>query len=195
MTCHPEEALGRWSLRTGRSGRVVAIVDDPGWSLADAAAAWDAEYAAGRYVEEAPVGFVDDILTAAVPRHLRHGVYISCGNGRNLAPMLDAGLDLTALDISTEAITQLRRCRPDRIDKLIVGDVTMLPAAVRYGWSSEYKCSSTAPAPRPISTSPKPPDESRPAGCPAFGSTPPTPTSSTRTSTVGSDLATDESAV
>jgi hypothetical protein len=46
--------------------------------------------------------------------------------------MLDAGLDLTGLDISAEAIRQLRRRRPDRADKLIVGDLTALPASARH---------------------------------------------------------------
>ena len=41
-------------------------------------------------------------------RGLRHGLYVGCGNGRNLLPLLDAGLDLTGLDISRQAIAQLR---------------------------------------------------------------------------------------
>ena len=97
-----------------------------------AAARWDAEYAAGRYVGEPPVAFVDDILAAARQRGLRHGVYVGCGNGRNLLPMLDAGLDLIGLDVSAEAIGQLRRHRPDRAGKLLVGDLSALPANARY---------------------------------------------------------------
>jgi hypothetical protein len=96
------------------------------------AASWDAEYAAGRYAGDPPVGFVDDILAAAAPRRLRHGVYLGCGNGRNLLPMLGAGLDLLGLDISAEAIGQLRRRRPDRAGQLIVGDLTTLPPMARY---------------------------------------------------------------
>ena len=97
--------------------------------IGDAASAWDTEYARGRYRDEPPVGFVRDILAAATDQRRRSGVYIGCGNGRNLLPMLDAGLDLTGLDISAEAIDQLRRRRPDRADKLIVGDLTALPPA------------------------------------------------------------------
>ena len=65
---------------------------------------WDAEYAAGRYSRDAPVGFIRDVLAAARQRGLRRGLYVGCGNGRNLVPMVDAGLDLTGLDISAEAI-------------------------------------------------------------------------------------------
>lgn len=97
-----------------------------------AASAWDTEYAHGRYRDEPPVDFVADILATANERRLHGGVYIGCGNGRNLLPLLDAGLDLIGLDISTEAIGQLRRRRPDRADKLVVGDLTALPASARY---------------------------------------------------------------
>ena len=96
------------------------------------ARSWDAEYAAGRYAGDRPVDFVDDILAAAAARRLRSGLYLGCGNGRNLLPMLDAGLDLLGLDISAEAIGQLRRRRPDRAGQLIVGDLTMLPPLARY---------------------------------------------------------------
>jgi SAM-dependent methyltransferase len=94
---------------------------------ARAAAAWDAEYAGGRYRDEPPVDFVRDIVAAAAAQGLHSGVYIGCGNGRNLLPLLDAGLDLIGLDISAEAIGQLRDRRPDRTGKLIVGDLTALP--------------------------------------------------------------------
>ncbi|HEX2301148.1 MAG TPA: class I SAM-dependent methyltransferase [Pseudonocardiaceae bacterium] len=100
--------------------------------IGNAASAWDAEYTHGRYRDEPPVDFVGDILAAAEGQGLRSGVYVGCGNGRNLLPMLDAGLDLTGLDISAEAIGQLRRRRPDRAEKLIVGDLAALPALARY---------------------------------------------------------------
>jgi SAM-dependent methyltransferase len=98
----------------------------------DVAASWDAEYAQGRYHGEPPVEFVTDIITAATAHRLRRGVDIGCGNGRNLLPMLDAGLDLIGLDISTEAINQLRRRRPDLAHRFIVGDLTALPPSARY---------------------------------------------------------------
>jgi len=73
------------------------------------AAAWDAEYAAGRYAGDPPVAFVRDIVDAARERGLRRGLYVGCGNGRNLLPLLDAGLDLTGLDIPRRPS---RNCRP-----------------------------------------------------------------------------------
>jgi SAM-dependent methyltransferase len=97
-----------------------------------AAAAWDAEYAAGRYAGEPPVGFVADIIAAARSHGLSEGLYIGCGNGRNLVPLLDAGLDLTGLDLSRQAIAQLRARRPDRAGRLLVGGLPVLSPAARY---------------------------------------------------------------
>jgi SAM-dependent methyltransferase len=96
------------------------------------AASWDAEYAGGRYRDEPPVAFTRDIIGTATARGLTKGLYIGCGNGRNLVPMLAAGLDLTGLDISARAIGQLRRRRPELRSKLIVGDLAVLPRAARY---------------------------------------------------------------
>ena len=76
-------------------------VNSPGWDLhgpvpdselAATAAAWDAEYAAGRYAGDPPVEFVRDIIAAAAQRGLRQGLYVGCGSGRNLLPLLDAAL-------------------------------------------------------------------------------------------------------
>ena len=123
------------------SDRVTLQVNTPGWDrhgpvpasdLAGTAAAWDAEYAAGRYAGDRPVEFVRDIIAAAAQRGLRHGLYVGCGSGRNLVPLLDAGLDLTGLDISRRAIAQLRGGRPDRAGQLICGDLGALPPATRY---------------------------------------------------------------
>lgn len=97
-----------------------------------AASAWDSEYAGGRYRDEPPVDFVADILSAANQHRFHDGIYVGCGNGRNLLPMLDAGLDLIGLDIAAEAIAQLRQRRPDRAEKLIIGDLTALAASARY---------------------------------------------------------------
>ncbi len=76
--------------------------------------------------------FVRDIIAAAAQRGLRHGLYVGCGSGRNLVPLLDAGLDLTGLDISRQAIAHLRARRPDRAGQLISGDLGALPPAARY---------------------------------------------------------------
>jgi SAM-dependent methyltransferase len=100
--------------------------------LSAVAASWDAEYSAGRYAGAPPDGFVAGIIAAAAAHRLSGGLYIGCGNGRNLVPLLDAGLDLTGLDISPEAITQLRARRPDRAGRFIVGDLSALPGAAGY---------------------------------------------------------------
>jgi DNA-binding HxlR family transcriptional regulator/SAM-dependent methyltransferase len=121
--------------------QVSIQVNSPGWDvrgpapendLAATAAAWDAEYAAGRYAGDPPVEFVRDIIVAAAHRGLRHGLYVGCGSGRNLVPLLDAGLDLTGLDISRQAIADLQGRRPDRAGQLIVGDLGALPPAAQY---------------------------------------------------------------
>lgn len=100
---------------------------------AASAASWDAEYTRGRYLDEKPVAFVRDILTAAAAHGLGHsrGLYIGCGNGRNLVPLVHGGLDLVGLDISAAAITQLRERMPERADRFIVGDVVQLPRAAQ----------------------------------------------------------------
>ncbi len=95
-------------------------------------ASWDAEYAAGRYVGEPPVAFTRDILAAAGQAAVTRGLYIGCGNGRNYMPLVDGGLDLTGLDISSAAIAQLAARAPDRRDRLVLGDLSALPAERVY---------------------------------------------------------------
>jgi SAM-dependent methyltransferase len=94
--------------------------------------AWDAEYASGRYVGEPPVGFVHDIVTAAKDAGICGGLYIGCGNGRNYIPLTEAGLDLTGLDISATAISQLAAQLPQRRDRLVTGDLSALPLGKRF---------------------------------------------------------------
>lgn len=96
------------------------------------AAAWDAQYAAGRYAGDRPVGFTRDILAAARHAGLTRGLYIGCGNGRNYLPLVGGGLDLTGLDISAAAIAQLTAHAPHRRDRLRHGDLSALPAAASY---------------------------------------------------------------
>jgi trans-aconitate methyltransferase len=98
----------------------------------EVATAWDAEYRAGRYDNERPVDFVHDIVAACRRHGALGGVYVGCGNGRNLVPLLEAGLDLIGLDISQAAIDQLRQRRPDLAQNLIVGDLNSLPTTARY---------------------------------------------------------------
>jgi SAM-dependent methyltransferase len=97
-----------------------------------AAAAWDAEYAAGRYTGERPVAFTSDILAAARQAGVTRGLYIGCGNGRNYLPLASGGLDLTGLDISAAAIAQLTARAPHRRDRLIHGGLSALPAGTAY---------------------------------------------------------------
>ena len=98
----------------------------------DVARAWDAEYAAGRYAGEPPVGFVADIVAAAKDAGAGRGLYIGCGNGRNYIPLTEAGLDLTGLDISATAIAQLAGRLPERRDRLVTGDLSVLPPGQRF---------------------------------------------------------------
>jgi SAM-dependent methyltransferase len=109
---------------------MTARADQPG----GAAAAWDAEYAAGRYRDEPPLPFVADILAAARAHSLigGGGLYIGCGNGRNYLPLVNAGLDLVGLDVAAAAIAQLAERAPDRRDRLIQGDLSALPEGERY---------------------------------------------------------------
>lgn len=97
-----------------------------------AARAWDAEYASGRYEGEPAVRFSDDIVAAAKDAGIGSGLYIGCGNGRNYIPLTEAGLDLTGLDISATAITQLAGRLPGRRDRLVTGDLSALPAGQRF---------------------------------------------------------------
>jgi SAM-dependent methyltransferase len=97
-----------------------------------AASAWDAEYAAGRYVGEQPVAFTRDILAAARQAYATCGLYIGCGNGRNYLPLVAGGLDLTGLDISIAAIDQVTARAPHRRSRLIHGDLSALPAEATY---------------------------------------------------------------
>jgi SAM-dependent methyltransferase len=90
------------------------------------AAAWDAEYSAGRYADEPAVPFIADILDAARAHGLAGGLYIGCGNGRNYLPLTRGGLRLTGLDLSAEALRQLAERAPSA--RLIHGDLSTLPA-------------------------------------------------------------------
>lgn len=97
-----------------------------------AAQSWDAEYAAGRYEAEPAVAFANDIIVAAKAVPADHGLYIGCGNGRNYMPLVNAGLDLVGLDISQTAIQQLADRMPSRRDRLVVGDLSVLPGGDVY---------------------------------------------------------------
>lgn len=95
---------------------------------------WDAEYRAGRYLDEQPVEFVQDILVCAAGIDLpkARGLYIGCGNGRNYLPLVAGGLDLVGLDISEVALEQLAARAPERAADLVQGDLAALPADAAF---------------------------------------------------------------
>src|SRR5438876_10446942 len=117
------------------------------------AAAWDADYAAGRYSDEPPVAFTRDILQAARQASLTRGLYIGCGNGRNYLPLVAGGLDLTGLDISAAAIAQLAARVLDRADRLVCGDLgaQLLRPPTRSSSGSRSSSTATALPRTPIS--------------------------------------------
>jgi SAM-dependent methyltransferase len=96
---------------------------------------WDDEYRAGRYVGEPPVAFVQDIVDAAriYRPPINVGLYIGCGNGRNYAPLVEAGLDLVGIDVSRSAVEQLSTRLPDRASRLVHGGVSALPPGSTFG--------------------------------------------------------------
>lgn len=89
---------------------------------------------AGKYDQEGPVPFVDDIIAVLSKEGLHEGVgfYPGCGNGRNLVPLLDAGLNIHANDISDVAIRQLQARRSDV--KVEVGDFMSHTATMPYDY-------------------------------------------------------------
>jgi SAM-dependent methyltransferase len=103
----------------------------------DVRASWDAEYRAQRYVDEPPVAFVDRIVATVRARPAlasKRGLYVGCGNGRNFLPLLDAGLDLDGVDLSSEALDQLRHRRPGLADRLSCADFRDGPTVRRYAY-------------------------------------------------------------
>jgi SAM-dependent methyltransferase len=99
-------------------------MDGPWPSIDLTALRWDAEYRRGRYADDAPLPFVDDILaTLDDEPALRDGIglYVGCGNGRNYLPLVDHGLRVYGLDLSLEALRQLA-ARQTKPLPLICGD-------------------------------------------------------------------------
>jgi SAM-dependent methyltransferase len=90
-----------------------------------AARRWDDEYRGGRYGNEAPIPFVQTILSTLRDRGAARdgvGLYVGCGNGRNYLPLVDAGLTLYGVDVSPEAIRQLAERRPAQRPRLVCAD-------------------------------------------------------------------------
>lgn len=86
---------------------------------------WDDEYRRGRYRDEPPIPFVAriiDILRDRPETLSGKGLYVGCGNGRNYVGLVEAGLDLIGLDVSREAIAQLRADRRHLAPDLVRAD-------------------------------------------------------------------------
>lgn len=92
---------------------------------------WDRLYEKGRYPkDEPPVDFVQDIIDDLREEgKKKFGIYIGCGNGRNLIPLLDAGLDLRGIDISPVGIGQLIARRPEAEKRVWVSSFANLTSA------------------------------------------------------------------
>ena len=70
---------------------------------------WDAEYLSKRRNEKRPISFVSRIIAYMnQKKNVRKGLYAGCGNGRNYIPLVKHGLDLDGLDISGEALSEIR---------------------------------------------------------------------------------------
>jgi SAM-dependent methyltransferase len=98
---------------------------------------WDDEYRHGRYAAEPPLPFVDTILGVLRQHGLGSdalGLYVGCGNGRNYLPLVDAGANVTGLDISREAIERLRERRPDARMSLLTGDFRTFRSASPFDY-------------------------------------------------------------
>lgn len=93
---------------------------------------WDNEYLTGRYSGEDAVPFIADILSTAREHHISRGLYLGCGNGRNFVPLTKAGLELTGVDLSSVAIRQLSERLPAVVQRLYVGDLSVLPRGSSY---------------------------------------------------------------
>jgi hypothetical protein len=75
---------------------------------------WDKTYKGGKYENDPPITFVGTVLEElGEERNKKFGMYVGCGNGRNFIPLLDGGLDIRGIDISPEAIGQIKKQRPD----------------------------------------------------------------------------------
>ncbi len=98
------------------------------------ATSWEAEYRNGRYVDDPPLPFVEEIVAAARRHGMADsgGLYLGCGNGRNYLPLVACGLDLFGLDVAPTAIAQLQQRAPERASRLVCGDLSALPTGAQY---------------------------------------------------------------
>ena len=99
-------------------------------------ARWDAEYRAGRYADDPPLPFTDEIVATLRGGLLATstGLYIGCGNGRNYLPLAKSGLRLIGLDLSTESLRQLAARAPEESGRLICADFREFASRRRFGF-------------------------------------------------------------
>lgn len=95
---------------------------------------WDRAYHHGKYDQEGPIPFVKDIIRYLKSEQLNKGVgfYPGCGNGRNLIPLLESGLDIEANDISSIAVKQLKE--KHKIVKVQIGDFLSTASSGPYDY-------------------------------------------------------------
>ncbi len=99
-------------------------------------ARWDAEYRAGRYADDPPLPFTEEIVATLRGGSLATstGLYIGCGNGRNYLPLAKSGLRLIGLDLSTESLRQLAARAPEESGRLICADFREFASRRRFGY-------------------------------------------------------------
>lgn len=99
-------------------------------------ARWDAEYRAGRYADDPPLPFTEEIVATLRGGSLATstGLYIGCGNGRNYLPLAKSGLRLIGLDLSIESLRQLAARAPEESGRLICADFREFASRRRFGF-------------------------------------------------------------
>ena len=99
-------------------------------------ARWDAEYRRGRYAEDPPLPFTEEIAAALRDGSLDAcaGLYVGCGNGRNYLPLVKSGLRLFGLDLSAEALRRLAARAPEESGRLICADFREFASRRRFGY-------------------------------------------------------------
>lgn len=99
-------------------------------------ACWDAEYRRGRYAEDPPLPFTEEIVATLRDGSLAMcaGLYVGCGNGRNYLPLVKSGLRLFGLDLSAESLRQLAARAPQESGRLICADFREFTSRRRFGY-------------------------------------------------------------
>ena len=111
-----------YSTKTTSVNMQPTISEGLGRTIADV---WDEEYRGGRYVGDAPLEFVKEIVIELGKNpgiHHSRGLYAGCGNGRNYLKLVRAGLDVIGLDVSAAGLEQIAAREPSLATKLVHGD-------------------------------------------------------------------------